>query len=141
MKLAVHALVVLLGLLLGAPAWGQIGTVNPNTPVPGTTPFGSQPHPLNNPYPTLPGAGVSGTGGYGVPFRQFYMPPQSVPIEVFVQQPEGVPDVWQTQYAELPGYYVTETTLGYIYPDRWMLVTPAKGIYQWQRVPSEFRRK
>jgi hypothetical protein len=151
--------VVIMLLLVTTPAWAQVGIVNPNVPVtitvppppgspagtPSTTrpsvPFTSEPNQLNNPHPMLPNAGVSGTGWYGVPFRQIYMPPQPVPIEVFVPQPEGVPDVWQTQYAELPGYYVTETTLGYIYPDRWTLVTPAKGIYQWQRVPSSFQRK
>ena len=146
-------------LLVATPAGAQVGSVNPNAPVTITVPppagspprtkpttrpsvpFTSVPNQQNNPYPTLPGAGVSGTGGYGVPIRQIWVSPQSVPIVVYDQYREGTGEQWDTQYTEIPGYYVTETTLGYLYPDRWGLFSPAKGVYQWQRVPSGFQPK
>jgi len=104
-------------------------------------PFGSDPNALNRPFPTTPNAGISGTGGYGVPIRHIWVAPQAVPIVVYDAHREGTGEQWNTQYTELPGYYVTETTLGYVYPERWALYTPAKGVYQWQRVPSVFQPK
>src|SRR5207244_3542598 len=71
---------------------------------------------------------VSGTGWYGVPIRQIYIPPQAVQIVVYAPEQEVTGDQWVAQYTELPGYYVTETTLGYLYPDRWTLSSPAKGL-------------
>ncbi|HZF05797.1 MAG TPA: hypothetical protein VE932_15800 [Patescibacteria group bacterium] len=153
------SIVVLMLLLVTTPAWAQVGGVNPNLPVtitvpppagspPGTPPttrpsipFTSDPNQQNNPFPMLLNAGVSGTGGYGVPIRYIYMPPQPVQIVVYVREQEVTGDQWVTQYTELPGYYFTETTLGYLYPDRWALYTPARGIYQWQRVPAVFQPK
>jgi len=152
-------IVVVMLLLVTTPAWAQVGSVNPNVPLtitvppppgspagtPSTTrpsvPFTGEPNQLNNPFPTLLNAGVSGTGGYGVPIRQIYMPAQAVPIIVYVAAQEVTGDQWVTQYTELPGYVVTETTLGYLYPDRWALYSPARGVYQWQRVPPVFQSK
>jgi hypothetical protein len=153
------SIVVLMILLVTTPAWAQVGGVNPNVPVAITvpppagsplgtppttrasTPFTNEPNQQNNPFPMLLNAGVSGTGGYGVPIRHIYMPPQAVQIVVYVREQEVTGDQWVTQYTELPGYYVTETTLGYLYPDRWALYSPAKGVYQWQRVPAVFQSK
>jgi hypothetical protein len=93
------------------------------------------------PHPMMPWSGVPTTSGLGVPIRQIWMPPKSVPIEVFVPKSETEPERWDTQYTEVPGYYYTETTLGYIYPDRWALYSPERGRYEWQRVPSAFTPK
>jgi hypothetical protein len=152
-------LAVSLIVVAATPAWAQVGVVNPNVPVtitvpppagsppgtPATTrpslPFTNEPNQLNNAHPMLLNAGVSGTGGLGVPIRQIYVPPQAVPIVVYNQYMEAAGEPWATQYTELPGYVVTETTLGYIYPERWTLYSPAKGIYQWARVPSAFQPK
>jgi hypothetical protein len=146
-------------LFAATSAWAQVGVVNPNVPVtitvpppagspPGTppttrpsVPFTTDPNQLNNPYPTLLNAGVSGTGGWGVPIRNIYMPAQAVPIVVFDRYMEAAGEAWGTQYAEVPGYVVIETTLGYLYPERWTLLSLAKGVYQWQRVPSVFQPK
>jgi hypothetical protein len=153
--------VIAVSLLVAAstPAWAQLGVVNPNAPVtitvppppgspPGTPPparpsipFGNEPNQLNNPYPTLLNAGVSGTGGFGVPIRSIYMPAQTVPIVVYNQYMEAAGEPWITQYAEVPGYVVVETTLGYVYPERWALYSAAKGVYQWARVPAAFQPK
>jgi hypothetical protein len=152
MKIVMSVLVLLLSLIIGAPASAQLGTVNPHFPaalppaslsgpLPPSYPPVSQPNPLHNAHSMQPNAGVITTGGLGVPFRQIWVPPQAVPIIVYDQHREGTGEQWVTQYTELPGYYVTETTLGYLYPDRWTLVSSQKGIYQWQRVPAAFRPK
>ena len=151
--------VVSLIVTAATPAWAQLGVVNPNGPVaiitpppagskPGTpstvrpsVPFGNEPHQLNNPYPTLPNAGVSGAGAWGVPIRQIYMPAQTVPIVVYDRYMEAAGEPWTTQYTEVPGYIIIETTLGYVYPERWALYSPARGVYQWARVPATFQPK
>jgi hypothetical protein len=153
------ALIVATIVLVVTPAWAQVGTVNPNVPVtitvppppgspPGTKPttrpsipFTNEPSQLNNPYPTLPNAGLGYSGQTGIPIAQYWVPPQPVEILLYVPTPPGIPEEWVTQYTEIPGYYVTETTSGFLYPDRWALANPAKGVYQWQRVPAEYRKK
>ena len=133
---------------------GQLGApTNPKAPVfvirpnptgpfqvvpPGTRgsresfPFTDEPHALNNPHPMLPNAGL----GYAV--RQVWMPPQPVAMQVYVPTPEGVPSRYQTMFAEVPGFYVTETTTGYWLPERWVLDQVNVGLYQWRRAPMQF---
>ena len=53
----------------------------------------------------------------------------------------GVPAPTREQVVEIPGYYVTETTTGYWYPERWTLQQLGVGVYQWVKLPAEFRRK
>jgi len=148
-----------LTIAAAAPTWAQVGVVNPNVPVtvtapppagsppgtPATTrpslPFTNEPNQLNNPHPMLLNAGVSETGGWGVPIRRIYVPAQTVPIVVYDRYMEAGGEPWTTQYTEVPGYVVVETTLGYLYPERWALYSPAKGVYQWARVPSAFQPK
>ncbi len=134
-------------------ALGQLGTVNPSNPVfifrpnptgpfvvvPSgfpfsreTVPFGDEPHSLNNAHPMLPNAGL----GYAV--RQVWVPAQPIAIQVYVPAPEGVPATYQTQFAQVPGFYVTETTAGYLYPERWVIDQLNVGVYQWRKVPAQF---
>ena len=135
-------------------ALGQLGTVNPSTPVfiirpinpanqfvvtpPGfpfsreTIPFGDEPHPLNNAHPMTPNAGL----GYAV--RQVWMPAQPVAMQVYVPAPSGVPATYETQYVQVPGFYVTETTTGYLYPERWVMDQLNVGVYQWRKAPAQF---
>lgn len=138
---------------LGGPTNGTLGTPNSQGPVfifrpsatgpfvvvpPGfpfsreTVPFRDEPHSLNNPHPMLPNAGL----GYAV--RQVWMPPQPVVMQVYVPVPEGIPARYQTMYAQVPGFYVTETTTGVILPERWVLDQVTGGIYQWRRAPEQF---
>jgi hypothetical protein len=98
-----------------------------------------------NPHPAMPWAGYSNPnmGGfdYGQAIRYIPVPPQQVEIEVPVSVPEGVPARTQKQVQEIPGYYVTETTTGFYYPERWALQQLNVGVYQWVKMPGEFRRK
>jgi len=70
---------------------------------------------------------------------QVWVEPQIIPIQVYVRQPEGVPEVWQTQLVQVPGYWVTETIQGSIYPPRWTIANPGYGVYQWQQLPAYFQ--
>jgi hypothetical protein len=132
---------------------GSVGLPNPTSPVfvirPSPTgpfvvvpqgtpfsresnPFTDEPHSLNNPHPMLPNAGL----GYAV--RQIWMPPRPVVMQVYVPMPEGIPAKYQTMYAEVPGFYVTETTTGMVVPERWVLDQVTGGVYQWRKAPVQF---
>jgi len=139
-------LVLTVGAL--APAQAQttgLATPNPQTPVfvvrpnpPGTMgsretiPFSDEPHALNNPHPMLPNAGL------GFAARQVWMPPQPVAMQVYVPTPEGIPARYQTMFAQVPGFYATETPTGVWLPERWVLDQVSVGLYQWRVAPMQF---
>lgn len=146
-------LVFLISLLaLPAVAFAQAAAPPPISPTP-ITPFLSQPH------PTMPwfGPAFPGRANYGVvpdrpPLAQdvaFYgtvigymeVPPQPVEIQVYVPGPGSVPGEFQLQIVEIPGYVITETTTGYLYPERWGIEQPTAGVYQWRLLPKFFTRK
>ena len=58
-----------------------------------------------------------------------------------VDVPAGVPPAMQSQIVEIPGHVISDTTNGYAIPDRWRIVQMGAGVFQSQRLPSEFRRK
>jgi hypothetical protein len=51
------------------------------------------------------------------------------------------PPVTRPQVVEIPGYTITETTTGYLYPERWTLERVGPSEYRWRRLPAEFRPK
>jgi hypothetical protein len=134
-----------------APANG-LGKVNPFTPqfkpdpstgnlIP-TQPFTGEPNHLNNPYPTLPWNQLGAFRvDYGEVVQYIAVPPQPAAISLYVPVPDGVPPQTWEGTVEVPGYYVAETTTGYWYPERWMLQQLNLGVYQWVKLPAEFRRK
>jgi len=142
-----------LALLTVAPAAAQPG--NPNNPAD----FIRNPHPAMPWAPNNPDRFLSET--YGTVIQYIPVPPQQVVIQVPVplpagappqaQEPPGVPAQsrgeepsapaqTQEQTVEIPGYYVAETTTGYWYPERWTL-QQLNGVYQWVKLPAEFRKK
>jgi len=142
-----------LALLTVAPAAAQPG--NPNNPAD----FIRNPHPAMPWAPNNPDRFLSET--YGTVIQYIPVPPQQVVIQVPVplpagapaqaQEPPGVPAQsrgeepsapaqTQEQTVEIPGYYVAETTTGYWYPERWTL-QQQNGVYQWVKLPAEFRKK
>jgi len=64
-----------------------------------------------------------------------------VSITLYVPVPDGIPPQTRQETFEIPGYFVTETTTGYYYPERWTLQQMNVGVYQWVKLPAEFRRK
>ncbi len=119
-------------LLTAAPA----GAPPPNPANPGDF--------TNNPHPAMPWAPNNpniGAFDYGQVVGYIPVPPQQVQIQVPVPLPDGVPPQTVSQIQEIPGYYITETTTGYWYPERWTLQQLNLGVYQWVQLPPEFRRK
>jgi hypothetical protein len=92
------------------------------------------------PHPTMPW-NLYSRPYEGQPIRYIPVPAQQVTIDIPVDVPAGVPPQTQAQLVEIPGYVMTETTIGYVVPERWTLQQPGAGVFQWQRVPAEFRRK
>ena len=81
---------------------------------------------------------------HGQILRYVPVPPQSVTIEVAVPPAAGEEakePKTQQQVVQIPGYTVTETTSGYLIPQRYTLEQVAPGQYQWRLLPAEFRRK
>jgi hypothetical protein len=96
----------------------------------------------NNPHPVMPWATNSTSRvDYGQVVRYIPVPSQQVTIAVPVPLPDGVPPRTEQQTVEIPGYYVTETTTGFYYPERWTLQQLNVGVYQWVKLPPDFRRK
>jgi hypothetical protein len=53
---------------------------------------------------------------------------------------ESVPPTPQIVYQQVtvPGYYVRETTVGFHYPDRWMIEQVGPNTYRWRPLPAQF---
>jgi len=147
------AIAITLGLVTDASAQGTgLGNVNPFTPqfnkdpltgklVP-TQPFTGEPNHLNNAYPTQPWNQLGvGRVDYGQLVQYLVVPPENAALTLNVPVPDSVPPQTRVETVEIPGYYVAETTTGYWYPDRWALQQLNLGVYQWVKVPAEFRRK
>jgi hypothetical protein len=94
------------------------------------------------PHPTMPWSGpwAPGSAGYGTVVRYVQVPPQ--PVEIDVSAPEaGGSGEMQKQVVEIPGYVITETTTGFIYPQRVTLQQTGPGVYQWVTLPQQFQSK
>ncbi len=110
-------------------------------PIP-TQPFTGEPSHLNNAYPTQPWNQLGvGRVDYGQLVQYLVVPPENAALTLNVPVPDSVPPQTRVETVEIPGYYVAETTTGYWYPDRWALQQLNLGVYQWVKVPAEFRRK
>jgi hypothetical protein len=42
------------------------------------------------------------------------------------------------QQVIVPGYYVRETTVGFHYPERWVIEQTGVGAYRWRLLPAQF---
>ncbi len=128
----VAAVLVALALQLSgvAPVFAQAGDpANPGN-------FSANPHPgMTWAYynPNLHGFEA------GQIVRYIEVPAQQVVLNVPV--PDGVPRRTEQQWQTIPGYYVTETTTGFLYPERWTITQLNAGVYQWVRLPALFQRK
>jgi hypothetical protein len=77
----------------------------------------------------------------GQAIRHFEVPARQVAIPVPATIAQDGPLAWTEQLVTIPGYYVTETTTGYIYPERWTVEQLNVGVYGWRLLPAEFLRK
>jgi hypothetical protein len=131
---------VLLGLTLALPAvaLGQ-QSLPPNSAPPIPTP-NNPPTNTSAPHPAMPWWPYAALDT-GEPIGYIPVPPQQVTVEVLAPTPESLPARMDQQIVEIPGYLVTETTKGYLLPERWTLDHLNLGVYQWRRLPAEFRKK
>ncbi|MBI3030172.1 MAG: hypothetical protein HYY64_11730 [Candidatus Rokubacteria bacterium] len=113
----------------------------------------------NNPHPTMPWFGLPYPGGadygvvpnrrpkaqdiglYGTVVGYIQVPTQQVVINAYVSGPGSFSGEFEQQVVEIPGYFVAETTTGYLYPERWTLEQTSIGVYQWRVLPQFFTRK
>jgi hypothetical protein len=126
----------------------------------------AQVSPTAPPHPTFPWAlGVAIPQGQLI--RYIYVPPQAVSLEYIVPgvvtpppppeqppaAPEGeakpeenapapqaappTPEILR-QDVTIPGYYVRETTVGFHYPERWMIEPAGPNVYRWRQIPAQF---
>ena len=99
--------------------------------------------PNDFPTPTQPWYGVPGPmrGNFGSVVRYIEVPPAQVVVNVYVSGPGSFSGGVEPQMFEIPGYVVTETTTGYIYPPRVNLQEVTPGVYQWVTLPQQFQPK
>ena len=130
---------LLVALALGFPivAAGQSPAPNSIPPIP--TP-NDPPTTTSAPHPMMPWSPYAGPD-VGEPVRAIPVPPQQITIDVLVPAPASLPSRTEPRVVEIPGYFVTETTTGYVFPERWTLDRLNVGVYQWRKLPAEFRKK
>jgi hypothetical protein len=123
------------------------GTVIQYIPVPPQQVAIPLPASAQAPTPEQTGAPAQTPGQTGVPAQapeQTRVPiqaPEQTATPAQTREETGVPAQTREQIVEIPGYYVTETTTGYWYPERWTLQQVNVGVYRWVKLPGEFRRK
>lgn len=99
--------------------------------------------PRDFPIPMHPWYGVMDPRrvNYGKVIRYIQVRPRRVAVTGYVPAPGSLPGQYRQQVARIPGYIITETTTGYIYPQRWTVQQVNAGVYQWRVLRSEFRLK
>jgi hypothetical protein len=70
-----------------------------------------------------------------------WIPPEYVSTQVYLRQPEGIPEQTETQIVEVPGYYVVETTKGTVFPERWVIENTGANVWVWRKLPSYFQAR
>ena len=96
--------------------------------------------PFDFPIPTHPWYGVMDPKrvNYGSAIQQIEVPPQQVIVNVYVPGPGSFSGGFEPQLFEIPGYVLTETTTGYIYPARVGLREVTPGVFNWVTEQSVF---
>ena len=131
---------LLAGFLWTVDAWGRAGGVPSGQNV---TPSMAaiQQSPNNFPYPMMPWSGATRPEVYGQVVGYREVSPQQVTVEPPATGAETALFRLQPQVVTIPGYVVTETTNGYLYPERWTVVQLNVGVYQWRLLPPQYVRK
>ncbi len=151
-RLLSGVLIVVLSFWWSAMASAQVVQAPPNTPpsplsspAPGTPSWPAW-HPWNPFHPNFQDSNNMYRRGflnaiYGQVVGYIEVLPQQVVVPVYVPGPESFSGQYQGGVVEIPGYFVMETTTGYLYPERWSLEQPSPGVYVWRVLPWLFTRK
>jgi len=116
-----------------------IPTPNPGTPA---WPWWHAWNPYNSNYPypnTNPYRRAADAATYGQVVSYIEVPPQQVVVNVYVPGPGSLSGGFEPQLFEIPGYVVTETTTGYVYPARVGLREVTPGVFNWVTEPPGFQ--
>ena len=99
--------------------------------------------PHDFPYGMLPWYGVFDPKkvNTGTLVRYIEVPPQQVVVDVYVPGPGSFSGGFEPQLFEIPGFVITETTTGYIYPARVGLREITRGVFNWVTEPQGFQPK
>ncbi len=112
----------------GSPTWPWWHSWNPYHP--------DYPHPTTNPFRI--GADAI---KYGQVVGYIEVAPRQVVVNVYVAGPGSFSGGFEPQLFEIPGYVVTETTTGYLYPARAGLQEITLGVFNWVTEPPGFQPK
>ena len=131
---------LLAGALWTVDAWGRAGGVPSRQNVsPSMADIRQSPNDF--PYPTMPWRGATRAEVYGQVVGYREVSPQQVTVELPAPGAETAAVRLEPQVVTIPGYVVTETTNGYLYPERWTVEQLNVGVYQWRLLPPEYVRK
>ena len=97
--------------------------------------------PSTFPHPTMPWGFATHPEVYGPVIGYREVPAQQLTVELPVASAETQPFRLAPQLVAIPGYVVTETANGYLYPERWTIEQLNVGVYQWRLLPAEYVRK
>ena len=142
MDKALRVFVILLACLLPVAVSAQPNPVPPN---PGSNTPPTQGNvtgfPNTFPHPINPWTGVTNPnrGFQGSVIGYIQVPPQQVVVNVYVPGPGSLSGGFEPQLFEIPGYVVTETTTGYVYPARVGLREVTPGVFNWVTDPPGFQ--
>ena len=94
-------------------------------------------------HPTHPWVGVANPSrvNFGTVVGYIEVPPQQMVVNVYVPGPGSFSGGFEPQLFEIPGYVVTETTTGYLYPGRVGLREITLGVFNWVTEPPGFQPK
>ena len=139
-KIAACVLGIFLVFIFPFPAFAPPSPTGQNTP-PSQTNIQNLPNDF--PTPTQPWFGPASPNqvNFGNVVRYIPVPAQQVAVPMYVPGPGSLSGEYQEQVVEIPGYTVTETTMGYLYPERSALQQVTPGVYQWVRLPQQFQPK
>lgn len=129
MRRFILLLVVLALLLLPLASFAQSFVL---PPAPGT-PTWPLWHPWNHYHPQNP----ANLARYGLPIGYIHVPSRAVTIYGY----DSLAGMYRPYTVIIPGFTITETTTGYVYPSRWELREVSRGVYQWVLMPAFFQPK
>jgi hypothetical protein len=136
MRLCLAVLLAMLPVM----ALAQVPAPSPSGSNPSPTPFDLQFRRNDFPHPALPWSFWQGQA-YGRVLGYIPVAPQEVTLSTRRGPADGLSGEPAERVVTIPGYYVAETTTGYVYPERWALQPLGAGVYQWRLLPLEFRRR
>jgi len=126
-------------LVPGAPAPAEpapAAAPEPTPPTAGAAPGEAKPGEAATPSATGEGTPETATAPSGGG-DETKAPAEAKPEEPAPRESPAPPQIVR-QVVTIPGYVVRETTVGYHYPERWMIEQVGPNAYRWRQLPAQF---